>query len=51
VVNKKAIGAVNITASHNPVADMVQSRDQNGGAIAPEGLVEIESLIPDAPTM
>ncbi len=47
VVNKKAIGAVNITASHNPATDNgVKVRDENGGAIAPEGLKSIESLIP-----
>ena len=48
VVNKKAVGAVNITASHNPPTDNgFKVRDENGGAIAPDGLVEIESLIPD----
>ena len=47
VVNKKAIGAVNITASHNPATDNgFKVRDENGGAIAPEGLKSIESLIP-----
>jgi len=49
VVNKKASGAVNITASHNPPSDNgFKVRDHNGGAIAPEGLKEIESLIPDS---
>jgi phosphomannomutase len=49
VVDKKAVGAVNITASHNPGTDNgFKVRDANGGAIAPEGLLEIESLIPDS---
>ncbi len=48
VTLKKAIGAINITASHNPPQDNgFKVRDQNGGAIAPDGLKEIESLIPD----
>ncbi len=48
VVNKKACGAVNITASHNPATDNgLKVRDENGGAIAPEGLKKIESLIPE----
>src|SRR5450759_1099158 len=48
VVNKKACGAVNITASHNPPTDNgVKVRDEHGGAIAPEGLLKIESQIPD----
>ena len=48
VIDKKATGAINITASHNPPHDNgFKVRDENGGAIDPEGLVEIESLIPD----
>ena len=48
VVHKKAAGAINITASHNPPTDNgFKVRDENGGAIDPEGLKEIESQIPD----
>jgi phosphomannomutase len=48
VENKKACGGVNITASHNPATDNgFKVRDENGGAINPQGLLEIESLIPD----
>jgi phosphomannomutase len=48
VVNKKACGAINITASHNPPEDNgFKVRDEHGGAIAPAGLVEIESYIPE----
>ncbi len=48
VVDKKAIGAINITASHNPPADNgFKVRDETGGAIDPEGLLEIEAAIPD----
>ncbi len=49
VVSKKAIGAVNITASHNPATDNgFKVRDEHGGAIDPNGLLEIESCIPDS---
>ncbi len=49
VVDKNACGAVNVTASHNPPADNgFKVRDENGGAIDPEGLKEIESLIPNS---
>jgi phosphomannomutase len=49
VVDKKACGAVNITASHNPPADNgFKVRNENGGAIDPEGLKRIEALIPDS---
>jgi alpha-D-glucose phosphate-specific phosphoglucomutase len=48
VVTHKAAGAINITASHNPPTDNgFKVRDENGGAIDPDGLKKIESLIPD----
>jgi phosphomannomutase len=48
VVHKKACGAVNITASHNPPTDNgFKVRDENGSAIDPEGLKRIEALIPN----
>ena len=51
VVAKKAAGAINITASHNPATDNgFKVRDYHGGAIDPEGLSEIESFIPDDET-
>jgi len=51
VVDKKAVGAVNITASHNPPTDNgFKVRDATGGAIDPVGLVEIEASIPDEMT-
>jgi alpha-D-glucose phosphate-specific phosphoglucomutase len=49
VPHKNACGAVNITASHNPPTDNgFKVRDENGGAIDPEGLKRIEALIPDS---
>jgi alpha-D-glucose phosphate-specific phosphoglucomutase len=49
VVDKKACGAVNITASHNPPTDNgFKVRDENGGAIDPDGLKRIEAQIPDS---
>ncbi len=48
VVAKNAVGAVNVTASHNPPVDNgFKVRDENGGAIPPQGLNRIESLIPE----
>ncbi len=49
VVNHKAVAAVNITASHNPPTDNgFKVRNEFGGAIDPDGLKQIESLIPDS---
>jgi phosphomannomutase len=49
VKDKGALGAVNITASHNPPEDCgFKVRDENGGAVDPEGLSQIEALIPPA---
>jgi alpha-D-glucose phosphate-specific phosphoglucomutase len=49
VVDKKACGAVNITASHNPPTDNgFKVRDEHGSAIDPDGLKRIEALIPES---
>jgi phosphomannomutase len=48
VLDKKAAGAINITASHNPYMDNgFKVRDENGAAIDPDGLIQIQNLIPD----
>lgn len=48
VVDKQAVGAINITASHNPPADNgFKVRDHRGAAVDPEGLLEIEAAIPE----
>ncbi|MFZ2488431.1 MAG: phosphoglucomutase/phosphomannomutase family protein [Anaerolineae bacterium] len=50
VVHHSALGAINITASHNPPPDNgFKVRNPAGGAIDPDGLQQIEALIP--PTM
>jgi phosphomannomutase len=47
VGERKALGAINITASHNPPTDNgFKVRDEHGGAIPPESLKKIEKLIP-----
>ncbi len=48
IVEREASAAINITASHNPPWDCgFKVRDENGAAVAPEGLRIIESMIPD----
>ncbi|MFN2188188.1 MAG: phosphoglucomutase/phosphomannomutase family protein, partial [Candidatus Promineifilaceae bacterium] len=48
VVDRRAAGGINITASHNPPEDCgFKVRDDGGGAIAPDDLKKIESLIPE----
>ncbi len=47
VTERHALGAINITASHNPPQDNgFKVRDSNGGAIDPAGLKAIEARIP-----
>ncbi len=49
VVARGADGAINITASHNPPDDNgFKVRDANGGAVAPDGLKQIEAHIPES---
>lgn len=49
VVERQAGGAINITASHNPPTDNgFKVRDSRGGAIAPDGLAEIEGYLPES---
>ena len=46
-VDNHAVGAVNITASHNPPEDNgFKVRDASGGAVPPDGLAAIEARIP-----
>ncbi|MBN2385483.1 MAG: phosphoglucomutase/phosphomannomutase family protein [Anaerolineales bacterium] len=49
IVEKQARGGINITASHNPPADNgFKVRNETGGAIDPDGLIQIEAAIPDS---
>ncbi len=48
IVEREAAAGINITASHNPPWDCgFKVRDENGAAVAPDGLRSIEALIPD----
>lgn len=47
VVERKAAGAINITASHNPPGDSgFKVRDENGAAVSPDDLQRLEAAIP-----
>jgi len=47
IVEREAVGGINITASHNPPWDNgFKVRDEHGAAVDPEGLREIEAAIP-----
>lgn len=49
VLDRKAAGAINITASHNPPTDNgFKVRDHRGAAVDPQGLKKIESRLPDS---
>jgi phosphomannomutase len=49
VRERGAVAAANLTASHNPPEDCgFKVRDENGGAVAPDGLTQIEELIPES---
>jgi phosphomannomutase len=47
IVERGAAAGINITASHNPPWDLgFKVRDEHGAAVAPDGLREIEALLP-----
>ena len=47
VVERGAVGGINITASHNPPGDCgFKVRNELGAAVAPDGLRQIEEVIP-----
>ncbi len=47
ITERGAAAGINITASHNPPWDCgFKVRDERGAAVAPQGLQEIEALIP-----
>ncbi len=49
VMERKAGGGINITASHNPPTDCgFKVRDPNGGAIPPADLKKIEAVLPES---
>ena len=47
IVERGAAAGINVTASHNPPWDLgFKVRDEHGAAVAPDGLREIEALLP-----
>ena len=49
ILARETVGAVNVTASHNPPSDLgFKVRDGTGAALGPEGLKGVEARLPQA---